>query len=63
MGCWGDGIFDDDLALDIRDLYDDVIKKGFSDSIATAVVMKLFNESIEDEDDNQYRSMYLSQIC
>ncbi|KNY25897.1 hypothetical protein [Pseudobacteroides cellulosolvens] len=51
MGCWGVGIFDDDLALDIRDLYDDVIKKGYSDSIASAMVMKLYNEPANNEDD------------
>ncbi len=51
MGCWGTGIFDDDLALDVRDLYDELIKKGYKDNQVTAKVLELYKESIEDADD------------
>ncbi len=52
MGCWGTGIFDDDLAVDIRDLYDEMICKNDSDNMTTNIVLKLFDESEKDEDDS-----------
>lgn len=68
MGCWGAGIFDDDLAVDVRDLYDEVIKKGFSDSMAVRVITKLYESSLEVEDDNiiiysALSSMQLNRNC
>ncbi|MHB8962815.1 MAG: hypothetical protein ACYC5K_06640 [Saccharofermentanales bacterium] len=52
MGCWGTGIFEDDLALDVRDLYDELISKGYNDGQVAAKVIELFKASVEDEDDN-----------
>lgn len=52
MGCWGKGIFEDDLALDVRNLYDDLISKGYKDRQVTVKIIDIFKESVEDEDNS-----------
>jgi hypothetical protein len=51
MGCWGTGIFEDDLALDVMDLYSELIMKGYTDSQVTAKIIELYKEVIDDADD------------
>src|SRR5688500_4727142 len=50
MGTWGFGIFEDDLTLDIRDLYYSFIEEVSSDQ-AVARLLRLYSEELEDEDD------------
>lgn len=50
MGCWGTGVFDDDLALDIKDLYSELILKGYDDRQVFSRVIDIFKEMIVDED-------------
>lgn len=52
MGCWGTGIFDDDLALDIKDLYNELISYGYNDKQVTNKVLKVFNESLDNENNS-----------
>jgi len=48
MGTWGAAIFSDDLALDIRDEFKELIGDGCSASQATAVLIQQFQEVIDD---------------
>lgn len=51
MGAWGPGIFDDDIALDVRDFVDDQVAGGKSMADATRSAVIEFNEIIEDAED------------
>lgn len=51
MGCWGTGIFEDDLALDVKDIYDELISKGYKDNQVTAKVLELYKEVEDDTND------------
>jgi hypothetical protein len=62
MGKWGFGIFDDDLAVDIRDLYDDLVLKGCSDIQTTVEILDLHHDSMDDSDDKLIIYSALSSI-
>ena len=52
MGAWGTGLFDDDLANDMRDLRDDTIAQGSSATEASAAIRDNFEQDCaEDYDD------------
>jgi hypothetical protein len=51
MGTWGVGIFDDDVALDIRDAFEDALANGLSVAVATQKILEDFAEYLEDSDD------------
>ena len=51
MGTWGSGIFDDDVALDVRGLFEDKIGEGASIEDATQAVLQEFDAALEDMDD------------
>jgi hypothetical protein len=48
MGTWGAAIFSDDLALDIRDEFKELIGDGCSTSQATAVLTQQFQDVVDD---------------
>jgi hypothetical protein len=39
MGTWGDGLYEDDTACDVRDSYVQYLKEGLSDAAATQMVL------------------------
>lgn len=52
MGAWGTGIFEDDVAADVRGEWEDAVGSGSSVSDATAVLIDgLGADFIPDEDD------------
>src|SRR5262249_16151414 len=42
MGTWGAGLYEDDAACDVRDIYRDAIAQGHSGRMATDKVLKVF---------------------
>src|SRR5205823_6428622 len=51
MGTWGSGIFDDDVALDVRGLFEEKIGEGASVEDATQAVLQEFDSALEHMDD------------
>ena len=51
MGTWGPGIFSDDLALDVRDVWRDALMDGLDDATATQRVLDQLRESFADSED------------
>ncbi len=51
MGVWGYGIYDDDLALDVRGDFKDGLEEGLSVSAATHRVLEERSDNLEDPDD------------
>jgi hypothetical protein len=52
VGAWGAGIFEDDVAADIRDEWEDAIEGGASAAEATAQLVSTVGPGVsEDEDD------------
>jgi hypothetical protein len=52
MGSWGSGIFDDDLALDIRAAFEREIESGADVPTATHKVLQQFASAAKDSDDS-----------
>ena len=51
MGAWGAGLYQDDVALDIKDGYVDLLRKGYSKEEAIETMMDEYDFYFEDEDD------------
>jgi hypothetical protein len=51
MGTWGPGIFSDDLALDVRDVWRAALMDGLDDAAATARVLEELGEVFENEEE------------
>jgi len=51
MGAWGFGVFDDDVALDVRDAYRQELVEGKSSAAAMRSVLKHLKEEFSDSDD------------
>ena len=51
MGTWGYGIFEDDIASDVRGEFEDAIAEGLDSSAATQRVFEVFSEAVEDEEE------------
>jgi hypothetical protein len=51
MGAWGTGIFDDDLALDIKADFEDALDNGLTIDAATQQILEEYAEVLEDEDE------------
>jgi hypothetical protein len=57
VGSWGSGIFDDDLASDLRDEWQDALERGSSPEEATSKLLSgLGSEVADDQDDGHPRS-------
>ena len=52
MGAWGSAIYSDDLACDIRDSFKELIGDGLDSEQATSVLVKEYQDSINDRDEN-----------
>lgn len=60
MGAWGTGIFDDDVAADVADLWNDAI--GGGPAQATQTVYDELGEAIEDDDDGPIAFFALASL-
>jgi hypothetical protein len=60
MGTWGSGIFDDDLALDIKGHFDDAVAGGTSPAEAAKALMQseLAQEIIEEFSEDERDEMF-----
>lgn len=52
MGVWDTGIFDDDMAMDIKAEFDDAIAEGMTVKEATKQILQSFEDVLEDEDES-----------
>ncbi|WMI68176.1 hypothetical protein [Mangrovimonas sp. YM274] len=52
MGAWGPAIYSDDLACDIRDDFKELIGDGLDSEQATSELIKEYQDSINDSDEN-----------
>jgi len=62
MGTWGTEIFEDDLALDIKDTFEDLISEGKSVEEAIGITMEEFEDSLEDSDECPTMVLALSTL-
>jgi hypothetical protein len=51
MGSWGAGIFDDDLAVDVKNAFERELDSGASAEGATRKVLERFARALKDYDD------------
>lgn len=51
MGAWGNKLFDDDTACDVRDEYIRLLAEGHSGPAATDLLLERWNETIKDSDE------------
>lgn len=50
MGTWSTGIFDDDIAIDVKAEFDETITEGISVKEATKMDLESFEDVLEDDD-------------
>lgn len=62
MGSWGTGIFDDDVALDIRGEFEDALAEGMSVEEATSRILESWREAVEGPDDGSTISLALAAL-
>jgi hypothetical protein len=62
MGTWGAGIFDDDVALDVRATFEDALSAGLNVAEAIQKVLEELAEAVEDEDDGPVVYLALSAL-
>ncbi|MEH7441206.1 MarR family transcriptional regulator [Bacillus sp. JJ1122] len=55
MGAWGTGLWEDDLACDIQDEWNDLLDEGMSPRKAAKIILKSWLEELEDYDDDLER--------
>ena len=51
MGTWGTGIFDNDVALDVQDTFEDALSEGLDVSTASRYILEKFSKEVADSDD------------
>ncbi|MFN0195973.1 MAG: hypothetical protein ACKVT0_04465 [Planctomycetaceae bacterium] len=51
MGAWGIGLFQDDVAIDVRNEFLDLLSDGASDGVALATMVRCWKDDIADIDD------------
>ena len=51
MGAWGTGLYQDDTAMEVREYYQELLKKGISNEESLDCVLEAFEEVLEDADD------------
>ncbi|MGA9226393.1 MAG: MarR family transcriptional regulator [Mesobacillus sp.] len=55
MGAWGTGLWEDDLACDIQDEWNELLDEGMSPRKAAKIILKSWLEELEDYDDELER--------
>jgi hypothetical protein len=51
MGAWGSGMFDDDVALDVCQVFEDAVEDGLGPEQAVERVLAEMSESLQDSDE------------
>ena len=51
MGAWGPGLYQNDVALDVKDTYEDLLQKGVLDEEITDRILEEYADSLIDADD------------
>lgn len=51
MGAWGQGLWSDDTAADVRSTYREALEDGLDDAAAAGTVLTAFKEALDDADD------------
>ena len=54
MGCWGDKLYQNDMAQDLKDEYRTYLKLGYSDLEVEDMMIDSFEEYIDDGYDKGY---------
>jgi hypothetical protein len=62
VGTWGFGIFEDDMASDVRGEFEDAIAEGLGGNAATQRVFEVFGDAVEDYDDGPVFWLSLAAI-
>ncbi|MEK9156552.1 MAG: DUF4259 domain-containing protein [Patescibacteria group bacterium] len=62
MGTWGTGIFEDDLASDIKGNFEDLISSGASVADATKSSLAEYSDSLTDTDDGPTVHLALAKL-
>lgn len=62
MGAWGCGLFEDDVALDVKDTFDDALANGETLAAATRAVLEEFEDSLDDDDDGPIITLALAAL-
>jgi len=62
MGAWGTALYSDDVAMDIRGLYKELLGEGYSNEIVTKALVRICKEQIEDEEDGPVFWLALADI-
>lgn len=55
MGAWGTGLWEDDLACDIQDEWNDLLDEGNSPRKASKIILKSWLDELEDYEDDMER--------
>jgi len=58
MGHWGSGIFENDVAADVKDLMEELLEQGLTIDEATAQAL----DEYEDEEDRNDALLVIAQI-
>ena len=62
MGAWGTGIFEDDLASEVRDEYFELIESLLPVKEATKTIIESFQEELEDSEESNVFWLSLAAI-
>lgn len=62
MGTWGTGIFDDDVAVDVKVMFEEDLKRGYSVSDTTRHILSDPPWSFEDEEDTAVMVLALAGL-
>ena len=62
MGTWGTGLYQSDVAADVRTVYRDCKKLGFSGSDLAAIVLETVGAKSADSEDGQLAHLALADL-
>ena len=62
MGTWGPKLYEDDLAEDIKNEYEELLEKGKNNRDAIEDIYQIYKEEIEDPDEKSVFWMVLADI-
>ena len=62
MGTWGPKLYEDDMAEDIKDEYEELLEKGVSNKEAIEHICQMYKEEIEDSDEKTIFWIVLADV-
>lgn len=62
MGHWGVGVFENDIAADVKDLIEELLGQGLTIDDATVQVLDEYEDELEDEEDRFDALLAIAQI-